>query len=217
VATITSTATTSAVQAWRRRAGLVAVLTALAFPVVGVLHSLARFAIAPEDLESAAAAAWNGPGRAVAGPLLTFGSPEWVYITYGRVASVLLAGLLAGVWAARGLRPNRVGGVERWAWRLLLASYGLMVLGATVSYWLTLVDEGFVLVVPGGLMVLVSSTVLGVLLVRAGSRPRLTSWLVLGAPVLVLAASSAVSLGAAFVSQAVAWGLAGWRVWLSAG
>ncbi|HSK55293.1 MAG TPA: hypothetical protein VK908_08565 [Jiangellales bacterium] len=86
-----------------------------------------------------------------------------------------------------------------------------------MSYWLTLVDEGFVLVVPGGLMVLVSSTVLGVLLVRAGSRPRLTSWLVLGAPVLVLAASSAVSLGAAFVSQAVAWGLAGWRVWLSAG
>jgi hypothetical protein len=186
--------------------------------VVAPLHALARFATADgaADLDSPIVAAWADPARALAGPLLTFASPDTVYTTYGKFWLLFVASVIWCALALRSQRPNAVSAGERWGWRLALTGYTLTALGSLVSYWLLLVDVGYLLfTIPGLLIGLIGSTALGVALLRQGVRPRITGWLLALDVPLTIVLSSAGSMATGVWPLAMAWAAAGWRLWRS--
>jgi hypothetical protein len=163
-----------------RTAGIAAVAASAATVVIAPLHALARFATedGASDLASPIVAAWARPAGEVAGGLLTFSDPDTVYTTYGKYWLIFMAAVLACALAMRARRPVPMRRAERWGWRIALAGYGLTAAGSFVSYWTPYVDAGFVaLTLPGQLLSTIGNTLLGVALLRAHARPRLTGWL----------------------------------------
>lgn len=101
-------------------------------------------------------------------------------------------------------------GAERWAWRIALAGYALLTAGLAGSYWTPLLDESFlVLGVPGMLVGLIGSTLLGITLLRHRFRSRASAVLVAVWVPLMVGLSALVALGAAVMPMVWAWGLAG--------
>ncbi|HEU4423969.1 MAG TPA: hypothetical protein VFR67_15670 [Pilimelia sp.] len=198
-----------------RWAGLAAAVTAIAALVIAPLHALARFGTGAgaADDDSPLVAAWAEPARDAAGGLLTFASPDLVYLTYGKFWLIALAAITACAYAFRSRRVGvRTG--ERWAWRLALTGYTLMAAGSLVSYWTAFVDVGFaVFTLPGLLITLVGSTALGVALLRARVRPSLTAWLLALQIPLLVGFSSIGSFSTGALPLVAAWGIAGWRLW----
>ena len=86
--------------------------------VVGQLHALARFSV-PEHAEDITdyplTAAWAEPAMDVFSPLLTWGDPDLVYVTYGKIwFPVFVAFTLCAAVVHRRRGPR---GFEKWAWR----------------------------------------------------------------------------------------------------
>ena len=78
------------------------------------------------------------------------------------------------------------------------------------EYWTPWLDESFVLLgVPGLLISLVGSTLLGIALLRRGFRPRATGWLLALWLPAVVAISAVMAFGGALVPMVWAWALAG--------
>jgi hypothetical protein len=201
-----------------RRAGLAAMVASAASVVVAPLHALARFATADgaADLNSPIVAAWAEPARTPAGPLLTFASPDTVYTTYGKFWLVFMASVIWCALAMRSQRPDAVSGGERWGWRLALTGYTLTALGSLVSYWLLLVDVGYLLfTIPGLLIGFIGSTTLGVAFLRHRVRPTITGWLLALDVPLTIVLSSTGSMATGAWPLAMAWAAAGWRLWRS--
>src|SRR5688572_14468573 len=76
------------------------------------LYSLAYFATeagAPYA-ESATVQAWAEPARDLLDPLLTFASPDTVYLTYGKLFLFVWIGMLAGLIASTPARPATEAG-----------------------------------------------------------------------------------------------------------
>lgn len=178
--------------------------------VLAPLHALSRYATAggAEDLESPLVRAWAEPAADLLSPLLTWSDAVTVYLTYGKIwLPVLLAVTVCAVLVRRRRMPV---GLERWAWPIALAGYGLATAGVLGSYWTPWVDESFLLLgVPGLLVSLVGSTLLGLALLRRGFRPSATGWLLLLWLPATLALSNVLALGAALLPMAWAWALAG--------
>ena len=171
-----------------RFASLYALFAAAASLVLAPLLALAYFAT-PEgagELESTTVSAWAEPARDAAAGLLTFASPDRVYATYLQVLALLFPAIAVWAWLARSRRPQQVTRPERGGWRLSLTGYILLVSGL-LALAVVLVAASptstaangffFALVVPGTLLSTIGSTTLGVALLRAGYRPRLTAWL----------------------------------------
>ena len=171
-----------------RLVGFYAMVAAVAAVIVAPLFALSYFATGDgsKELEVSTVAAWAEPARDIAGGLLTFASADTVYETYTQVFAVLFPAVIASALALRARRPAPVRGAERWGWRLALPGYvlfgaGLAVL-AVVFIWATPVDEVTNVVflgaiVPGLLVAIIGSTVLGIGLIRAQQRPRFAAWL----------------------------------------
>ena len=109
---------------------------------------------------------------------------------------------MVGVDPSGGSGPATEDASRPPAWWPVLVGLVLLALGAAVSYWLGLLDVGFVaLTLPGLLLTLPGQTALGVGLLLAGARPRrLVGLLVLTVPLVVLASSLASqALGAVVV------------------
>jgi hypothetical protein len=185
--------------------------------LVGILHSLARFATGAghEDL-SPVTRLWADPARRLLEPLLTFSDVDRVYVVYGMLwGPLFLVALGCAVVVRRHRLAAGIGGSERWAWRAYLAGHGLFTIGGFGAYygaWVNpaLVDGAFAaLVVPGVLITLVAGTWLGVVLVYRGFRPRVTAVLVALVVPCMFAVSSVMSLGAGFIPLLIAWGFAG--------
>lgn len=186
--------------------GAAAVATVLA-PV----HALARYATedGKADLDLPGVRTWAEPAREALGPLLDWGSPDTVYVTYGKLffPVVLLATLSA--LAVRG-RRGETHGAETWGWRLASVGYVVLVLASLGEYWSPWLDESFaVLAIPGLLLSLIGSTTLGVALLRRGFRPRSSAWLLVLFLPLLLVLSNLVALGAGLLPVLWAWGLVG--------
>lgn len=188
---------------------------AAAGTVLGQVHALARHATAEgrEDLEYGVTRLWSEPASQALRPVLDWADADTVYLTYGKVwFPVFLAFSLAAYTVYRHRRPS---GVERLVWRASLLAYALGTvssLGYYYSQWTGYNSWGetffAVVTVPALLLMALTSTVLGVLLLRRRYRPRLTAWLLtLFIPFAVLV-TQVTSMGSVALPLMWGWALA---------
>ncbi len=159
---------------------------------------------------------WADPARSLLEPLLTFSDVDHVYVIYGMLwGPLFLVALGCAVVVRRRRSAVGMGGGERWAWRVYLTGFTLFTIGGFGAYygsWINpaMIDGAFVaLVIPGVLITLIGGTWLGIVLLRRGFRPRVTAVLLALIFPLVIAVSSLMSLGSAFIPMLIAWGFAG--------
>jgi hypothetical protein len=160
-----------------RRVGNLAWAGAWAGLVAGQLHALARYRTADgrEDLETASTRVWAEPAGDLLSPLLTWASPDVVYLTYGKVWLPVFLAFTVCAFVVRGRREPY--GAERWAWRFALPAYVGACVAVGSEYWTmwtgmndTLLDAMFLASLPVMLLTLISSTWLGIVLMRRGER-----------------------------------------------
>jgi hypothetical protein len=205
--------------------GRAAWIAAWAGVILAPIHALSRFATADgrEDLDFTPTRLWAEPAADRLRPLLDWADPDTVYVTYGKGWFLIFLAATACAFVVRGARsPRGLGGpplvrLERIAWPVALTGLVLATASVVGDYFTPWIDESFLFLgIPGMLISVLGSLLLGVALLRRGFRPRTTGWLlVLWFPLLVVL-SSVVALGAAALPMVFAWGLAG-RAMSSAG
>jgi hypothetical protein len=199
-------------------------LTGLAAMVGGVLgllnaplYSLAYFATdagAP-SAESSWAQAWAEPARDLLDPLLTFASPDDVYLTYGKLFMFVWMGMLAGLVGLHARHAGEGGRLERWGFRASFVGSLLLTIGAFGAYWLGFVDASFVaLLVPGLFLLTFGAAIFGLGTWRAGVAPRAGALLLVvgGFPGAFLI-SEIATLGGGLVLLYLAWVVLGQALW----
>ena len=199
-----------------RRCGLAAVILAIASIPLAPLNALARMQTASgrSDLENELAAWWAEPAMRTLAPwLLDFARPDLVYLTYGKFYLLAVLAVLACAVAARNRRPAQVGWMERWGWRLTIASFGVMAVGHLIAYWLAFVEGGFAVILLGMLIGIFGNLLLGVALIRVGFRPLLAAWVILLDLPLSLALTEISTMALTMWPMMLAWGLIGWSLW----
>lgn len=194
--------------------------------IVGQLHALARFRTEEgrSDLvEYPATAAWAVPADDLLAPLLDWAGADAVYVHYGKIwFPVFAAFTLCALVVHRRRQPR---GFERWAWRTAITAYAAATLGVFLSYWTqwsghyegdgieaTLFDVAGWVTFPALLLVLLSSTALGVTLLLKRFRPVPPALLLALMIPTALAITSVTSLGSAALPVMFAFGLLGRRV-----
>jgi hypothetical protein len=162
-----------------RLIGRIAWASAWVALVVGQLHALARHRTedGKGDLDLATTRFWAEPAGRLARPLLDWGSPDLVYVTYGKLWLPLFLAFTACAFVC--YRQRRPAGKERWVWRTVLFAYCGACVSVAAEYWLQwgshtsdLLDTVFLVTVPFVLLTVLSSTVLGVVLLAKRFRPR---------------------------------------------
>lgn len=189
--------------------GRTAFAAAVAATVLAPFAALSRFATedGKEDLESGVVRAWAEPAADQLKPFLDWGSPDTVYVTYGKLwAPILLAAVLCAFAVRRRRTPS---GAEKWGWRLSLTGLVGMTAGVAGTYWTPLLDEFFVLTLPFMLIGMIGGLVLGIALLRRGFQPRATAVLLTLWLPLFIVLSAVIALGAALLPALWAWAIAG--------
>ena len=208
-----------------RRIGRCAWVMAWVGLVVGQLHALARFETADgkEDLELPLTAAWAEPAADLLSPLLSWANPDIVYITYGKIwFPVFLAFTLCAYVVYRRREPR---GFETWVWRFALIGYALACIGVFLDYWTqwtgsyngdgieaTLFTVAFAVTVPGLLLTLLGSTVLGITLVAKRFRPTFPTILLAAMIPLAIGILQVTSMGSVALPVMFAFGILGRRI-----
>jgi hypothetical protein len=186
--------------------------------VVGQLHAMARHNTADgkEDLQSWTTRVWSDPARELFKPLLDWANPDAVYLTYGKIwLPVFVAFTLCAFVVRRRRQP---AGFEKWAWRVALTGYVLACVGVFCDYWTqwdtynAFFDIAFLITLPGLLLTLVGSSLLGIALLRRGFVPRTSAWLLALTFPLALGITMITSMGSAALPVMFAFGLAGRRI-----
>ena len=188
--------------------------------VGGQLHALARHNTEDgrSDLEQPLTAAWSDPARDFLAPLLEWGTPDQVYLAYGKL---WLPVFVAFTWCAFVVHRHRSPvGAEKWAWRVVLTGFVWGCLSVFADYWLQwgttaqepLLTIAFVAGLPAVLLMMVGSTVLGIVLLRRGFRPRVSAWLLTLTLPAMFAITTVTSLGSITLPIAFAFGIAGRRL-----
>jgi hypothetical protein len=96
-------------------------------------------------------------------PLLDWSDPGTVYLTYGKIWFPVFAAFSLCAFVVHQRR--RPAGWEKWAWRVALTGYLIATLSVFGDYYTPWIDQSFVvLTVPGLLISLVGSTMLGIAL-----------------------------------------------------
>ena len=202
-----------------RRCGLAAVVLAIASIPLAPLNALARMQTdsGRSDLANDLAAWWAEPALRTFSPwLLDFSDVDTVYLTYGKFYLLAVLAVLACAVATRSRRPADMGWAERWGWRLTIGSLALTCVGHFATYWLGLVDGGFVVVLLSMLIGVFGNILLGVGLIRAGFRPRLAAWVILLDLPLSVALVAISTMALSMWPTMLAWGLIGWSLWRDA-
>lgn len=188
--------------------------------VVGQLHAMARFSV-PEHAEDVTdyplTAAWAEPAMDLFSPLLTWGDPDLVYVTYGKIwFPVFLAFTLCAVVVYRRRMP---AGFEKWAWRTAITVYAVACLGVLLDYWTQWTGDYNVLFLIGTWvtfpalgLTLLTSTVLGVTLLVKRFRPVLPALILALMIPLAIGITQVTSLGSAALPVMFAFGILGRRV-----
>ncbi len=151
---------------------------------VGQLHALARFETADgkEDLELPLTAAWAEPSANLLSAPLGWADPDIVYVTYGKVWFPVFVAFTLCAYVV--YRRRQSAGLEKWVWRVTIAGYALASVGVFLDYWTqwtgnyngdgiegALFTAGWFVSVPGLLLTLLGSTVLGITLLAKRFRP----------------------------------------------
>ena len=193
-------------QDWIRWSGIAAIAAGVIGILLGPLHALAYFAT-KDGSTSQGLLRWNASGRAALEPLLSWASADTVYTTYGKAALLIVAGFTAGLFALRATRSSTARGVERWGLRIATVGYPLLLIGVLVEYWTPYLEIGYLLLsVPGLLLTLLGSTLLGVGLVRERAGPPAARWLfALSLPLVVLASAIIGHFTAGLLVLDLAW------------
>lgn len=194
-----------------RRLAVLPLAGAAVWVLVSPLHALSYFATddGRESLEAATVRLWAEPARDLLEPLLTWASPDTVYTTYGKALGLAVLGVLGGLLALRSARDGEGTRGESRAFRVALAGYTLLSVGVVVEYWTPLLEVGFFFfALPGILLSLAGSTMLGVTLLRAGATSRPAGWLLALALPLLFATTAlfghlSVGLGPLVIAWAV--------------
>jgi len=199
-----------------RRIGRVAWVMAWVGLVVGQFHAMARHNTADgkSDLDSWTTRVWSDPGRKLFAPLLDWASPDAVYLTYGKIWFPVFAAFTACAFVLYQRRRPR--GFEKFAWRFALLAYTWACVAVLVTYWTqwthttSLLDLAFLwLDIPGVLLTMIGSTMLGITLLRHGFRPRTTGWLLaLAVPISILIGMF-TSMGSGALAEMFGFGIAG--------
>lgn len=147
----------------------VSILSSTLMLVTAPLHAVA-YMRTPDG--EAGAIDWT-PGAYRALPWLwDWGERQSVYLTYGKVTSVLLVGALIGLWGLHWRQRREEARFERWAFRLFAVGYTLLAVGATTEYYTPFLEEAFLFIaIPGLLLTLVGGLIFGI----ASSRVRVIS------------------------------------------
>jgi len=195
---------------WVPLAGAAAVAGGVLGLLVAPLHALAYFATG----EPAGLLPWREAGHAALRPLLDWGSPDVVYTSFGKVVLLVFAGFVAGLFAVRAQRASSARGAELWGLRVGVIGYPLLLVGILVEYWTSYLEFGFfALSVPGVLLTLIGSSLLGVGRLRSGQPPRVAAWLLaLSIPIAVATTATIGHLVAGLAVLDVAWILIGLRL-----
>ncbi len=202
----------------QRRIGLAAWALAWVGLVVGQLHALARFATEDgrEDLEMGFTAAWAEPAADLLDPLLSWASPDTVYLTYGKIwFPVFLAFTLCAMVVRHRRQPH---GFEKWAWRIAILGYVTITLGVFLDYWTQLTSYnvffkvGWFVTAPGLLLMFLGSTLLGAALLLRRFRPVVVPLLLVLIVPLAVVILQVTSLGSVALPVVFALGILGRRI-----
>ncbi len=203
-----------------QRLGRYMIVATVAWTVTAPLLALAYFATADgrEQLDVSTVSAWAVPARDVLEPLLTFASPDRVYVTYVFVLATLFPAVFLSARAARADRPADLERGERWAWRLTLIGYGLFGAGlVALALVMLVVGPGpayvnamfLAVAVPGLLLSLIGSTSLGTSMLRGRYAPKATGWLLaLSLPFWLVVGTALGHNSIGLYPLAVAWAIA---------
>jgi len=150
-------------------------------------------------------------------PLLGWGDPDLVYLTYGKIWFPLFVSFT--MCALVIYRQRRPRGWETWVWRVTLTGYLLACAATFLDYWTQwtgdynmLFEVGWLVTVPALLLTLAGSTVLGVTLLVRRSAPRLPALLLALAIPLALLITQVTALGNAVLPVMFAFGITGRRL-----
>ena len=216
------------IEGHERQIGQLAWVMAWVGLVVGQLHALARFRTADglEDIDPdnyPLTAAWAVPADDLLSPLLDWGNPDLVYVTYGK--SWVLVFLVVTLCAVVVYRRRRPAGFEKWMWRINIVLFGAATLGVFLTYGIQFTGnyEGdgvqAALFTIGtwfdflglGLM-LIFTSVLGVTLLVKRFRPVLPALLLALMFPATIGITQVTSLGSAFLPIMFAFGILGHRI-----
>jgi len=195
--------------------GRLAWISALVAVPLAVLHALARHRTedGSSDLDLATTRFWAKPAGDFFSPLLTWGDPDLVYVTYGKLWLPVFALFTAAAFVA--YRNRRPRGFEKGAWRVVLFACAGSCLGVLGEYWTQwtgetngLLELVFLVLVPFLLLAMLGSTVLGVTLLAKGYRPRTTAVLAACAVPGFLVLPQFLSLGSIVLPLAFGWAIA---------
>jgi len=208
----------------RRSIGYYAVAATVVAALVWPLLALAYFDTehGVESLDVATVSAWAVPARDLVEGLVTWGSADRVYATYSQLLALMFPAVLLTAVAARRQRPAPAQRSERVGWRIALTGYGLFAAG-TLTFGASVLSgdadpSGIVsglaflaLMLPGLLLSSIGSTVLGVVFLRSGYRPRMTAWLLATSFPLFLFGNIVLGHnGFGVVMLMAAWAATGW-------
>lgn len=205
----------------QRRVGRLAWAGAWFGLVIGQLHALSRFATegGRSDLDMGTVRFWAQPAADLLAPLLDWADPDVVYLTYGKLWLPVFVTFTLGAFVVHRRRADHhaVRGAERWGWRLALTGYTLACVSVAAEYWTmwtgineALLDGVFVASLPVVLLTMLSSTFLGVVLVRRGLG--LPAWLLALAFPGVFVITTFTSMGNVVLPIAFAFGVLGRRL-----
>lgn len=198
-------------------------LAAMLGGIVGVLYSpfyaLAYFATkeGASSLEAPWVAAWAGAVRPILEPFLTFAAPEVVYLTYGKVATFMFLGWMAGMLALHARQARYAGRLEKWGFRIAFTGVVLGTLGSIGVYWIWgAIDLLFItLMVPALLLFMVGFPLFGAGTLRAKVAPHLGAWLLTigGFPGIFLLTFLTGQLTLGLLLLNIAWVALGYALW----
>ncbi len=205
-----------------RWGGLAAMLGGLLGIAYFPFHAVAYFATedGAASLEAPWVAAWAEPFGGVFVPFFDFAPPDDVYTTYGKVYLFVALGMLAGTAALHVRQAPRAGRLERWGFRVAFAGAVLLTLGGLGEYWVGALDFSFLAFsVPGFLLTMFGSTLLGVGTLRAGVMPGLGAWLLAvgGFPGIILMTVLSGHLSGGLLLLDLAWVALGYALFSEGG
>jgi hypothetical protein len=201
-----------------RRIGRLAWIAAWAGLVLGQLHALARHRTEDGrgDLDSPLTRFWAEPAGDLFSPLLTWGGPDTVYLTYGKAWLPIFVAFTAAAFVT--YRRRRPSGFEKWAWRIALTAYVGACASVAAEYWTqwgagssSLLDAVFLATLPFVVLTMLGSTLLGVTLLAHRFRPRSAAILLALTFPAALLITQVTSMGNVVLPIAFAFGVVGRR------
>lgn len=205
-----------------RWGGVVAMLSGVLGTVYFPFHAAAYLATVEE---AAPLVPWTGAFRSFFEPLLSFASPDDVYMTYGMIAPLVTLGFLAGVAALHARQAAHAGRLEKWGFRVAFAGTVLGALGSIGAYWIGSVWWGVVnisflaFLVPALLLFVVGFPLFGIGTLRTKVAPRLGAWLLTvgGLPGIPLLTLLAGQLTPGLLLLNLGWIVLGYALWSRGG